>query len=1683
MAYLRNVAMAVIHEISGGDTFSDDLSIYAWEVETAQTPFDDLLPAQKQIPSPDDPLCRGVIACFGEWIGRPLTDDSYLKILEPLEPQRENRAYCLVHPWRDEAAADGGFPLTGSTYEVLAAIAARRRASEGGFLRTPPLFLRFVGPKEVIDEPIVGRAAWGNRRLRQWVQDEFRHDEDEELRRRALIKKQLEQLRNFALYLNHVLGHVTNFVADEEELAEQLKAWLGRDLGLFPALSGRDPFKGLRHYDVEDADVFYGRENDRKEAMRTIHSLWSRVGGAKWYWVKGVSGAGKSSFLRAGLVGHLVKTAHPRKLLTYCVVKTAELSTASSRSGELEPHGPLRRLFERCLGSVLESYRDCGEVEVAVAARLADFDVIADREKARWAARVVAEHLRGPGEVARENQGGRRLVIGFDQFEEVVDLLCDSASGPPWESLLELMTQLSSLPGFLILATLREDRIGALLGQPGLAALYRESAQASCFLAFPSPTDLAHIIREPFKNVPGLVLAPDLIETLVGRVHGFATASKGMTPASLLPLVSLTLERLYRNVALPLIEEPTLPVDAQLQFERAADTTARESSAAVLTAERAHGYLDVETAINALAQEAVEETKTAVGPNWEDSAIATLLRRLIAWIGSAEQMFTLRSAELPGDATVAALARAMIQRRLIVQESGDRIRLVHEAVIANWPAAQTWLDKERPLLNEVAMLRGFTERWCEENLAPKWIEAGSGLVVQPAAAVLTLWFDQLDGLPRHPDPEHKAALRDFCLEVLAHHNKPDERVGEAPRHPPHFHLAVAYQRADIARAMLAKMPAAVDLKRSDERTALFFPAFVGNRELTDLLIEHGADPDLPDEKQWRPIHAASVNGSVDVVARLVKAGAHLAAKRAPGDTAPIHLAAMYGRARLIEFLVKEQHVEVDLRDAQGQTPLIRAASANQVESIRALVALGADPHTTLRPGQGEDFGWTALHLAARDGATSAIDALLQAGLGIDRTLVNGATALHLAAHNGHLATLRRLLARGADLNARALNEWPPSVRQIKSVLEKRKQTTPDITLGNFDFSPLHMAVAEGKTEVVALLLEAGADVNALTGSGATPLSLAATRNRPELVEVLSSQGADTERRDARGQTPFHQALEQRAFVVARALLKAGAAIDAAVRVSGLVGRRDENARITPLHKAASDGNEEILRFLLRENVDVNVTDDRGWTPLHYAAAAGKAEAAESLLRRGARPQIADASELTALHLACRKGADPVVAVLLARHPPVWTAEKGTVTPLHLAAHATSAVTILELLKAGHPVDPRDPDGWTPLHRAAQAGSADCVDALLAAGAAPGLLAENPRLGALQLAARTGRTDCIRRLLKDTGLSADEGLGDGPAPVVLAMRYRQFDAVVELLQAGASIATPDPQTGSSLVEQYRRHVWHALDLGANDARHAELENLFEKRGIDAHLAVSTPSDTERAEKRPAAQPPAPWKRSSTAPLQPGATSFCPDFDRQQVSPWHSVGGSDLESFVKKISPVDGKHPLEPTATDVSWRLLPWYENAVLIHVSTGSSSANNIRFFYLSLRGDLFRLNGTSPPIHEVNAKAPIRINDQNVLDYLRFFCFFVHGEQGPFYIAETLDDPLLPRHMDAATKSVIEGTVRPASFEGLNKEGFFLCEAVVYYSNALFIASLTVQPSGMVNMLDDEPIAADLPYRVDGLLS
>lgn len=200
-------------------------------------------------------------------------------------------------------------------------------------------------------------------------------------------------------------------------------------------------------------------------------------------------------------------------------------------------------------------------------------------------------------------------------------------------------------------------------------------------------------------------------------------------------------------------------------------------------------------------------------------------------------------------------------------------------------------------------------------------------------------------------------------------------------------------------------------------------------------------------------------------------------------------------------------------------------------------------------------------------------------------------------------------------------------------------------------------------------------------------------------------------------------------------------------------------------------------------------------------------------------------------------------------------------------------------------------------------------------------------------------------------------------------------------------------------------------------------------------------------------------------------------------WNAVEGAEKQGFFDQVGIIDGKHKPSVETTEIHWRQLPFYKKVALVRLRDTSWDPARLNVFYLTNKGELTRLDGTSPPIHQTNAEAPIHLNEDNILDYLRFFCFFVRGEEGPFLVSETMDDPAMPADMDDSTRKAIEGVLRPATYEGKNNEGYYLCDAIVFYANALFLANFAVQPSGMIEMLEDDPLVTELSVRVDAPVS
>lgn len=269
-------------------------------------------------------------------------------------------------------------------------------------------------------------------------------------------------------------------------------------------------------------------------------------------------------------------------------------------------------------------------------------------------------------------------------------------------------------------------------------------------------------------------------------------------------------------------------------------------------------------------------------------------------------------------------------------------------------------------------------------------------------------------------------------------------------------------------------------------------------------------------------------------------------------------------------------------------------------------------------------------------------------------------ALIVAAREGDLTEVERLIRRGTEL-------------EVYHPVE--------------DSTPLVAAAANGRTNVLRVLLDAGVDVNAATDYRVPPALVAAVQGDSETmhdtVRLLLQSGAEVDAIQENSRTALMCLMSDNADV-ARELLRAGANPD------GYPG----NTAHTPLIFAAERGLFEVASVLIEVGADVDRPGYSQWTPLMDAARMGKARVASLLVSAGATVDAVDDDGATALIHCVQVERDRVDAT-------------GGVTP---------RIEILQmLLDAGADVN-HVSDAGTPLGIAITHGNKDLIRFLLDAGA-------------------------------------------------------------------------------------------------------------------------------------------------------------------------------------------------------------------------------------------------------------------------------------------------------------------------------------------------------------------------------
>jgi ankyrin len=281
-------------------------------------------------------------------------------------------------------------------------------------------------------------------------------------------------------------------------------------------------------------------------------------------------------------------------------------------------------------------------------------------------------------------------------------------------------------------------------------------------------------------------------------------------------------------------------------------------------------------------------------------------------------------------------------------------------------------------------------------------------------------------------------------------------------------------------------------------------------------------------------------------------------------------------------------VEADLR-------LPEAAKNSDIDTVRALIADGADPDTR------GSFDTPALHWLVRVNDVETTRLLLEAGADANATTGLGVTPLNLAVEGGNTAMIALLLEHGADANG--ILPSGESLLMMAAAVGVKDAVATLLDHGanvayrdpEFDQSALMIAAREGHADIVSLLLEHGAEVNAATKIGPEPKFIAPNSVPGFGFGIGILRGGPPKDRGRRepqpgGMTPLHYAARHNHVDVAGLLLEAGATLNA----------KEANG-IWPLLMAISNNNMPMAHFLLdKDGVLLNDQDWYGRSPIWEA---------------------------------------------------------------------------------------------------------------------------------------------------------------------------------------------------------------------------------------------------------------------------------------------------------------------------------------------------------------------------------------------------------------------------------------------------------------------------------------------------
>jgi len=330
--------------------------------------------------------------------------------------------------------------------------------------------------------------------------------------------------------------------------------------------------------------------------------------------------------------------------------------------------------------------------------------------------------------------------------------------------------------------------------------------------------------------------------------------------------------------------------------------------------------------------------------------------------------------------------------------------------------------------------------------------------------------------------------------------------------------------------------------------------------------------------------------------------------------------------------------------------------------------------------------------------------------------------------------------------------------------------------------------------------------------GYTPLCLAVTEGHEEVIKLLLECGANVNAQGKNGKTALHSAVEKGHEEVVKLLLECGANVDA----------QDKDGK-SILQFAVEKQHEKFVKLLLECGANVHTQDKDGKTVLHCAVEKGQEKFVQLLLECGANVDAEDKDGRTALHFAVEKGYLVIVEHVLKHHPDVNN--KSNRSALNVAVHGYGkeyGKIIENLLQYGFTVNPEDVNNCELLCAAVEKGYLKIVEELLKYGIDVNVLHKSTYgQGYMPLHVATkNKQEEVAKLLISYGADVNAQDETGKTPIFYATENADFKITKLLLTNKANVKDNPELLNIAVLNEYREIVEVLLEHGADVNRSDE-----------------------------------------------------------------------------------------------------------------------------------------------------------------------------------------------------------------------------------------------------------------------